>query len=75
MMKNDIYFVVIALLVAELFKILILKLRPIQSHLRLNFFPFATKISGEVANLRLIFPLLFRNKKVTSYQFAATLMK
>ena len=37
-----------------------------------QFFPFATKIYGEVANLRLIFPLLFRNKKVTSYRFAAT---
>ena len=32
------------------------------------FFPFATKISGEVANLRLIFPLLFRNKKVTTHK-------
>ena len=41
-----------------------LKLRPIQSHLRLNFFP-----------LRLKYPLLFRNKKVTSYQFVATLIK
>ena len=30
------------------------------------FFPFATKISGEVTNLGLIFPLLFRNKKVTN---------
>ena len=44
------------------------KLRPKQSHLRLNCFSFATKISGQVANLRLIFPLLFRNKKVTTHK-------
>ena len=31
-------------------------------------FPFATKISGEVANLRFIFPQLFRNKKVTTHK-------
>ena len=40
-----------------------------------KFFPFATKISGEVANLQLIFPLLFQNKRVTSNQVAATLIK
>ena len=40
----------------------------IQSHLRLTFFPFATKISGEVTNLGLIFPLLFQNKKVTTHK-------
>jgi len=40
------------------------KLRPIQSHLRLNFFPL---------RLKHLLPLPFRNKKIISCQFAATL--
>ena len=51
------------------------KLQPIQSHLRLKFFPLRLKYLKESQISDLFLRLLFRNKRVTSCQFAATLTK
>ena len=40
-----------------------------------EFFPFATKISGGVANLRLIFIFALSKHRVSSCQFAALFTK
>ena len=49
------------------------KLRPIQSHLQLKFFRFATKASGEVANLGLIFTTALSKQK--GYQLTIGLLR
>ena len=51
------------------------KLRPIQSHLRQNFYPLRLKYLEKSQICALFSPLIFRNKRVTSCQFAATLTK
>ena len=51
------------------------KLRPIQSHLRLKFSPLRLKYLEKSQISDLFLRLLFRNKRITSCQFAATLIK